>query len=69
VTAVQLYPLDHPALVLSVRRKLEVEREQAILNLGLGNISSFEDYKYRVGLIEGLRIALMLVEETEKQFK
>ena len=66
-SAVRLYPLDHPALVLTTRRKIEAERENQILNLGGGLASSFDDYKYRAGIIEGLRLALILTEESEKE--
>jgi len=65
-SAVRLYAPDHPALVLTVRRKVEAEREQQINNM-LRTRLSFDDYNYRTGIIEGLRIALLLTDQSEQE--
>jgi hypothetical protein len=65
-SAVRLYPLDHPALAVNAHRKIQQERDEQILILGIGAVKSFDEYKYRCGIIEGLRLALVLIEQSEK---
>lgn len=68
-TAVRLYPLDHPALQINAHAKITAEHGKQTADLGQGLAKSFDDYRYRAGVIEGLRIALILLEEAEKELQ
>ena len=66
-SAVRLYVPDHPALVLTVRARIEAERKIQIEQLGTGYASDWPDYKSRSGVIRGLDTALDIIAKVEKE--
>lgn len=66
-SAVRLYVPDHPALVLTVRARIETQRKILIEQLGTGYASSWDDYNRRSGVIQGMDEALELIAKVEKE--
>jgi hypothetical protein len=65
--AVRFYSEDHPALARTLRVKLDQYRDTLITALGDGLAQDFADYRYRAGKIAGLKDAIDLCEQAEKE--
>ena len=66
-SAVRLYVPDHPALVLTVRARIETQRKILIEQLGTGYASNWDDYNRRAGVIQGFDDALEMIANVEKE--
>lgn len=63
--------MAHLTLNTAVARKLVQRIETLIADKSMaiasGNLPSFDDYKKQTGLLQGLRLAIELVEEVEAE--
>ena len=64
---VQFFTYDHPLLARTLKGKLELERRKLIDALGSSYAQDWPDYKYRTGVIAGLKEAIDLCIEEEKK--
>lgn len=63
-----VYALDSPQVARTIRRRIEQERAEYAVLLSQPNIvKDWDDYQRRIGLIEGLDIALRTCEEVERE--
>ena len=69
-SAVTFYPLDHPALNLTVKSRLMELLSNARVDLGSGLAQDWADYRYRCGLIAGLQAGIdfcdQMIEEMDR---
>lgn len=65
--AVRLYAEDHPVLARSLRAKLLKTAAEYSQQVADGCAIDLPDYKYRVGVIRGLREAADLCEAEDKK--
>lgn len=65
--AFRLYAAEHPQLARTLRAKLEHRRAELIIQLGEGFAGDWADYKERSGVIKGLKEAIDICEQAEKE--
>lgn len=58
---------DHPALASTLLRALKIQRDELCARVVAGQPQSFEQYRYLLGQIEGLTIAITICEKTQGQ--
>lgn len=66
-SAVRLFAPDHPQLAITVRAKIDTARNDLIAELGAGYARTWDDYNRRAGIIEGLRVALDIITQTDNE--
>ncbi len=66
-SAVSFYPTEHPALSITVKSHLEKMLREGQENLAEGYASDWADYRYRCGVMHGLRLAIGTCEDVFKQ--
>lgn len=59
-----LYALDHPHSVRTIRQKLREIRDERLQYLA--SASDWGDYRHRVGLLEGIDEALRVCDDVER---
>jgi hypothetical protein len=63
-----VFALDHPAAARTHRAKLaKLKEDQVKQLLSPGIVKSWEDYKQRIGRLQGLDDALNLLSEAEQE--
>jgi hypothetical protein len=65
-SAVRLYAYDHPLLARTLRAKLTEEMQKQVLALGQSYAQDWADYKWRTGIIKGLKEAIDICAAEEK---
>ena len=68
-SAVRLFAPDHPALAVTVRARLEKQRENQIEQMATGYAQEWGDYKQRVGIVKGLDEAIQICLTVEQELK
>ena len=68
-SAVRLFAPDHPALAVTVRARLEKQRENQIEQMATGYAQEWGDYKQRVGIVKGLDEAIQICLNVEQELK
>jgi hypothetical protein len=67
--AVRYFSPDHPDLPRHVLGKLKKEYEQLAGAVADGCGVDYADYRYRVGMLHGLKLAMMICEEEEEALR
>jgi hypothetical protein len=65
--AFRLYAAEHPQLARTLRGKLEQRRAELIIQLGEGYAADWPNYKERSGHIAGLKEAIEICEQAERE--
>jgi hypothetical protein len=65
--AFRTFAIDPPYAARTLRTQLQKQRPELIVQNGEGYAIDWSDYKRRVGVIEGLAIAIEHCDEMEKQ--
>lgn len=68
-SAIRLFAPDHPALAVTVRARLEKERNSQIEQMATGYAQDWGDYKQRVGIVKGLDEAIQICLNVEQELK
>lgn len=68
-SAVHLLAFEHPGLATSLRGKLAQVKADYEYQLVGNYAQDFADYKYRTGIIRGLREAIEICEQVEQDLK
>ena len=55
-------------LIDDINHKIDSEVTRISDNLAAGGVSSFEDYKFRAGVIAGLKLARGIVSESSRNY-
>lgn len=62
-----IYSLDHPEISRTARAHIIERRKELEEQLVNGMVSSWEDYRQRVGHLQGLTDALQIIDELAKE--
>ena len=65
--AVQYFVPDHPGSLRKAAARIQDEIDGQIVQLNSGYATDWPDYKYRVGIIRGLRLSLEALAESERE--
>ncbi len=65
--AIRFFVPDNPVQARTFHAKLVQQRHDAMVQLASGYAQDWPDYRKRVGFIEGLGVAIKLIEEAEEQ--
>lgn len=68
-SAVRLYAPDHPALANTVAAKLQKEIQTHGNQLAEGYAKDWPDYQARIGFIKGLKRAIEMCQEADKEIR
>lgn len=68
-TPVSLHQEDHPALAQTAARHLKAQRAEFVELLAKQPAKDFTDYQKRLGMIEGLDIAIAALEAVDARLR
>ncbi len=68
-SAVRIFPTDHPVPINNARGRIKAEHDSLVAVLGTGYAVDWDDYKSRAGVIQGLKLALEILETVEKELR
>ena len=64
--AAALFHVESPYLVRNLRDRITIRKAELIKEIAGGYVTDYADYKYRIGVLNGLDEALQLIDEMEK---
>lgn len=64
---VALYAEEHRLLQVTLRKRLEAALASKSLAITSGLAKTFDDYRYRIGEIQGLQDAIAICQAVEKE--
>jgi hypothetical protein len=62
-SAVSFYPTDHPALNIGSKSRIAAHMANMQVDLGSGLAADWADYRFRCGVIDGLKTAIAIIDE------
>ena len=62
-----IYSLDHPQIARTARAHIVKRQQELSDQIVNGMVSSWEDYKQRVGHLQGLADALQIIDDLAKE--
>lgn len=68
-SAVRLYAPDHPELANTVAKRLHKEMAPLAQAIADGCAISFDDYRYRCGVLRGMQAAIDICKEIDKELR